>query len=382
MFESFVTFVRDLYGEPTEVIPLHAPRFSGTEQQYVREAIDSTVVSSVGAYVDLFEERLATWVGAAHAVAVVSGTSALQVALRLAGVAAGDLVITQPLTFVATGNAIRYQGADPLFVDVDATTLGLSPARLEDFLAREATVDGQGQCRHRKSGRRIAACLPVHTLGHPVAAPELLAVGTRYHLPLVEDAAESLGSYYQGQHTGTFGMMGTLSFNGNKIITCGGGGAIITDDPVLAARARHLTTQAKVAHPWEYWHDEVGYNYRMPNLNAALGCAQLESLPRFLADKRRIAQAYADFFAAHKVPFITESEPATSNYWLNAVLLPTRAERDAFLTYTHHHRIITRPAWPLLHRLPMFADALRDDLSVAEDLADRLVSIPSSTRST
>ena len=380
MFESFVSFVRELYNAPTDFIPLHAPRFRGNEKRYVTDSIDSTFVSSVGAYVDLFEQRIAEYTGATHAVAVVNGTNALQVALRLVGVGIGDYVITQPLTFIATCNAIRYQGADPLFVDVDAATLGLSPERLEEFLSQEATVEKQG-CWHRASGRRLAACLPMHTFGHPSRVADLQSVCSHYGIPLVEDAAESLGSRYRGQHTGTFGAVGTLSFNGNKIITAGGGGAIITHDEALAKRAKHLTTQAKVAHAWEYVHDEIGYNYRMPNLNAALLCAQLEMLPQFLEEKRAIAQAYSDFFASQKATFIEEPEQALSNYWLNTVLLEDRTERNAFLQYTNDRQVMTRPAWQLMPRLQMFADAPRGTLSVAEDLVDRLVNIPSSAYS-
>ena len=381
MFETFVAFVRKLYGIPTDFIPLHAPQFRGNEKHYVLDAIDSTFVSSVGDYVDLFEKRIAEFTGAAYAVAVVNGTNALQVALRLAGVGAGDYVITQPLTFVATCNAIRYQGANPLFIDIDETTLGLSAHKLEEFLSQKAMVDDQGLCRHKDSGRKIAACLPMHTFGHPSAIEDTLAVCTRYQVPLVEDAAESLGSYYRGQHTGTFGVAGTLSFNGNKIVTCGGGGAIITNEQKLATQAKHLTTQAKVPHAWEYFHDEVGYNYRMPNLNAALACAQLEMLPQFLEDKRLIAQAYREFFDSYETSFFTEPTQATSNYWLNTVLLKDRTERDAFLHYTNRHQVMTRPAWQLMHRLPMFEDALRGDLSCAENLVARLVNIPSSVRS-
>ena len=380
MFESIVAFVRELYGTPSGFIPLHVPQFRGNEKRYLLDTIDSTFVSSVGEYVDLFEKQIAEFTGAGYAVAVVNGTNALQVALHLAGVTAGDYVITQPLTFIATCNAISYQGASPLFVDIDATTLGLSPHKLEEFLAHETTIDSRGYCVHTASRRKIAACLPMHTFGHPTQIDDIRAVCARYRIPLVEDAAESLGSRYRGKHTGTFGMAGALSFNGNKIITCGGGGAIITDDETVARQAKHLTTQAKVPHAWEYVHDEIGYNYRMPNLNAALACAQLEMLPQFLEEKRIIAQAYADFFASYEVVFVEEPEYATSNYWLNTLLLKNRSERDAFLEYTNKHQVMTRPAWQLMHRLPMFENTLRNDLSMAESLADRLVNIPSSVR--
>lgn len=381
MFKPFVSFVRNLYQTPTDWVPLHVPRFAGQEKEYLLDCIDSTFVSSVGEYVDRFEQRIAEFTGASHAVAVVNGTSAIHVALRLAGVTTNDWVITQPLTFIATCNAIRYQGANPLFVDIDAATLSLSATKLAEFLAREAFVDDGGECRHRTSGSKIAACLPMHTFGHPAQIDKIRSVCSQYRIPLIEDAAESLGSYYRGKHTGTFGAAGTLSFNGNKIATSGGGGVIVTNEAKLAQRAKHLTTQAKQPHAWEYIHDEIGYNYRMPNLNAALACAQLEMVPEFLEKKRRVAEAYVDFFAPFEATFVTEPSEAISNYWLNTILLKDRAERDAFLTYTNNEQIMTRPAWQLMHRLPMFASAMRSDLLVAEELADRLVNIPSSVPS-
>ncbi len=378
MFESFVSFVRDLYQTPDGWVPLHAPRFIGREKEYLLDCIDSTFVSSVGEYVDRFEQQIAEFTGAAHAVAVVNGTNAIHIALRLVGVSAGDWVITQPLTFVATCNAIRYQGAHPLFVDIDAATLGLSASKLASFLAQEAFINDQGECQHRASGRRIAACLPMHTFGLPAQLDEIQAVCQQYHIPLVEDAAESLGSHYRGKHTGTFGVAGALSFNGNKIMTSGGGGVIVTNDADFAQRAKHLTTQAKQPHAWEYVHNEVGYNYRMPNLNAALACAQLEMIPKFLEKKRKVAQAYADFFAPLEATFVTEPSETVANYWLNTILLRDKEERDAFLTYTNDQQVMTRPAWQLMHRLPMFDHTVRGDLSVAEGLMDQLVNIPSS----
>ncbi|GGU69635.1 aminotransferase DegT [Pseudomonas laurentiana] len=376
MYDSLVRFVRDQY-RTQEFIPLHAPVFAGHEQRYVGETIASTFVSSVGAFVDRFEHDMQVFTGSPRAVATVNGTAALHIALLLAGVRAGDLVITQSLTFVATCNAIAYCGAEPVFVDVDRETLGLSPSALERWLDSEAMMGEDGVCRLRKDGRVLRACLPMHTFGHPVALKELLVVCERWQLALVEDAAESLGSTYQGQHTGTFGLIGTLSFNGNKIITTGGGGMVLTND-ALGTRAKHLTTTAKQPHAYEYVHDEVGYNYRLPNLNAALGCAQLEQLDGFLAAKRQLAMNYKEALQSSDLTFVTEPADCRSNYWLNAVICQDLAQRDALLKATNERGVMTRPIWALMNRLPAYQHCLRGDLSNAEWLEARVVNLPSS----
>ncbi len=376
-FRRIVAFVRETFGRPEGVIPLHAPVFSGNEKQYLQQCIDSTYVSSVGPFVDLFEAKLAEYCGAKKAVLCVNGTCALHVALLLCGVRQDDEVITQPLTFVATANAIRYCGAHPVFVDIDRDTLGLSPKALEAFLCEEAVCE-RGGCRNRRTGRRIAACVPMHTFGHPCRMDEIASICERAGILLVEDAAESIGSVYRDRHTGTFGRVGVLSFNGNKTITAGGGGALLFQDEELARVAKHLTTQAKLPHAWEFAHDRVGFNYRMPNINAALGLAQLEQLDRILRAKRRLAERYADFFHGLEVEFIEEPEYARSNYWLNAILLDNAAARDDFLAFTNSEGIMTRPAWQLMPTLPAFADCQTGPLNNASGLEKRLVNIPSS----
>jgi len=360
--------------------PLHEPRFAGNEWAYVKECIDTGWVSSAGKFVDRFEQDLATYTGAAHAIAVANGTAALHVALQLAGVRAGDEVLVPALTFAATASAVAFCGATPHFVDSEERTLGLDPIALRRHL--EAVADSsKGACVHRRTGRPIRAIVPMHTFGHPVALDDVLAVARDFDLAAVEDAAESLGSLYRGRHTGTFGLLGTLSFNGNKTVTTGGGGAILTNDPGLAKRAKHITTTAKVPHRWEYFHDEVGYNYRLPNLNAALGCAQLEQLPGFIESKRRLYQCYAGAFAT--VPEVTvfaEPEGSRSNYWLQTLLLgeESAAERDSVLARTNDVGYMTRPAWTLLNRLPMYEGCPRAALAVAESLARRIINVPSS----
>lgn len=376
MFDSLIRFVRDQY-RTDGFIPLHAPVFKGRERELVTDTIDSTFVSSVGAYVDRFEKDIAAMTDSPRAVAVMNGTAALHIALKLVGVVAGDLVVTQSLTFVATCNAIAYCGAEPLFVDVDRHTLGLSPTALEAWLGEHALIDDQGDCRTRVGHRRIRACLPMHTFGHPVDLDALVALCQRWGLVLVEDAAESLGSYYKGRHTGNFGRIGVLSFNGNKIMTTGGGGMLLTDE-VMGLRAKYLTTTAKVPHPFEFVHDEVGYNYRMPNLNAALGCAQLEQLPSFLVSKRVLAARYIEFFHGSDLQPIVEPPGCTSNYWLNGVICEDRAQRDALLKSTNGAGVMTRPIWALMTGLPMFANALRGPLDNAEWLEARVVNLPSS----
>ncbi len=341
------------------------------------DTIDSTFVSSVGAYVDRFETDMAAFTGSQRAVAVMNGTAALHIALKLADVLQGDLVVTQSLTFVATCNAIAYCSAEPLFIDVDRHTLGLSPTALDAWLSEHAFIDDKGDCRTCVGHRRIRACLPMHTFGHPVELDALIAVCERWHLILVEDAAESLGSYYKGTHTGNFGRIGVLSFNGNKIMTTGGGGMLLTNE-IIGKRAKHLTTTAKIPHPYEFFHDEVGYNYRMPNLNAALGCAQLEQLPAFLESKRALAKRYIEFFMGTDLQPIVEPEHCHSNYWLNGVICQNPEQRDVLLKSTNSAGVMTRPIWALMTRLPAYENALRGPLANAQWLEARVVNLPSS----
>lgn len=390
-YAEIVSFIRETYNKPEGFLALHEPLFVGNEKKYMEECIDSTFVSSVGKFVDRFEEDMARFTGAKKAVVCVNGTNALQMALLLAGVKQNDEVITQPLTFIATANAISYCGAHPVFVDIDKDTLGLGPKALEAFLSQNTEQKTDG-CYNKTTNRKIAAIVPMHTFGHPCRIDEIAEICNQYRIELVEDAAESLGSYYspriihegkisrgKGQHTGTFGKIGVVSFNGNKIITTGGGGMLLFNDEKLAAKAKHLTTQAKVPHPWEFVHDEIGYNYRMPNINAAMGVAQLEQIELFLKAKRQLAEAYKNFFADKKgITYVFEPENTRSNYWLNAILLDNRNERDAFLEYTNKQGIMTRPVWELMNRLPMFQNAQCGDLSNAEWIADRLVNISSS----
>ncbi|WP_313304638.1 LegC family aminotransferase [Empedobacter sp.] len=373
-----ISFVREHFNSD-KFIPLHEPRFRGNEKKYLAETIDSTFVSSVGAFVDQFENMMQDITGSAKSVAVVNGTASLQVALRLAGVKKDDEVITQALTFIATANAIVYNNAVPVFVDVDLDTMGLSPKALEDFLDEFGEIREDG-CYNKSTGRRIAACLPMHTFGFPVHLDELIAVCNKWQIPLVEDAAESLGSFYKGKHTGTIGLISGFSFNGNKVVTSGGGGAIITNDVELGTKAKYLTTTAKRPHPYEFFHDELGYNYRMPNLNAALACAQLESLNGFLEDKRILANKYAAFFKESGIKFRQETADTKANYWLMCVELNNKAEREEFLKNTNELGVMTRPIWNLMYRLPMYAHCQRDAQTNAEFLEERIVNIPSSAR--
>jgi len=376
MFAPLIEFIRDHY-RSNDPIPLHAPVFGGHEREYLLKTIDSTFVSSVGPFVDRFEREIEAYTGSPRAVATVNGTAALHIALKLAGVAPGDLVLTQPLTFVATCNAIAYCGAEPVFVDVDRHTLGLSPTALEAWLEEHARLDTDGICRSRTDHRVLRCCVPMHTFGFPVDLGGLVEVCARWNLTIVEDAAESLGSLYHGRHTGTFGLLGTLSFNGNKIITTGGGGMILANEP-LAARARHLTTTAKTPHPYEYVHDEIGYNYRLPNLNAALGCAQLEQIETFVAAKRALADSYAALLADSPLQFVREPAGCRANYWLNTVICETPAQRDALLEHTNAQGVMTRPIWRLMHKLPMYAHCHHGALDNAECLEARVVNLPSS----
>lgn len=376
MSDQLIRFVRDYFGT-NGFIPLHAPVFSGREKEYLADTIESTFVSSVGAYVDRFEQDMANYTGSPKAVATVNGTAALHTALKLAGVGPGDLVITQPLTFVATCNAIVYCNAEPVFIDIDRDTLGLSAKAMEAWLDEHAKLDSVGVCRTRAGNKVVRACVPMHTFGHPADLDGLVSVARRWNIALVEDAAESLGSYYKGKHTGTFGALGTLSFNGNKIMTTGGGGMILAGE-TLAARAKHLTTTAKKPHPFEYIHDETGYNYRLPNLNAALGCAQLEQLETFIEAKRELAAAYEAFVSGTALAFVKEPAECRSNYWLNAVICEDKAHRDDLLEITNRQRVMTRPIWALMNHLTMYRSCRRSDLSNAEWLEARVVSLPSS----
>lgn len=377
--EQVVAAIRAVVGAGPAA--LHEPCFAGNEWLYLKGCLDSTFVSSVGKFVDRFEVELAAFTGARYAVAVVNGTAALHIALKLAGVKADDEVLIPALTFVATANAVTYCGATPHFVDSEARTLGVDAEKLRDYLVSH-TEQRAGQCVNRATGRVIRALVPMHTFGHPVDMDGLLALAHDFNLALVEDAAESLGSYYHGQHTGTFGLMGTLSFNGNKTITTGGGGAILTNDAELARHAKHLTTTAKLPHAWEYRHDEIGYNYRLPNLNAALGCAQLEQLPTMLAAKRELFQRYQAAFArVDGVKLMAEPSQCQSNYWLQTLLLDAEQanRRDLILKATNGAGFMTRPAWILMHELMPFKDCPRMDLAGAQSLSQRLINIPSSS---
>jgi len=378
MFQDTIAFIQSTFNT-TEFIALHEPKFVGNEKKYLNECIDSTFVSSVGKFVDRFEEDISQYTGAKYAVATVNGTAALHISLLLVGVQRGDEVITQPLTFIATCNAISYCGAKPVFIDVDKDTLGLSPTALKKFLD-ENTELKDGKCINKVTGKTIKACLPMHTFGHPCRIDEIKEICDACHIALVEDAAESLGSYYKGRHTGTFGRVGAISFNGNKIITSGGGGCIITDDEKMAKRAKHITTTAKVPHRWDFTHDMIAYNYRMPNLNAALLVAQLEKLDLFLEKKRELALLYKSFFELNGFMFVGEPKNSKSNYWLNALVLNNKAERDAFLEETNSKGIMTRPSWTLMNKLEMFRNAQCGVLDNALWLEDRVVNIPSSVR--
>lgn len=376
MFDSLIGFIRDQY-RTKEFIPLHAPVFHGREREYVLDTLDSTFVSSVGGFVDRFENDIAAYTGSPKAIATVNGTAALHAALLLAGVKPGDLVLTQALSFIATCNAISYCNAEAVLIDVDRTTLGLSPHALDRWLDENARIDDDGVCRTRVDNRVVRACVPMHTFGHPADLDGLVAVCQRWNVVMVEDAAESLGSFYKGRHTGTFGRLGTLSFNGNKIMTTGGGGMILTDVE-LGKRAKHLTTTAKKPHPYEFIHDEVAFNYRLPNLNAALGCAQVEQLDSFVAIKRELASRYQAFFAGGSLQFVTEPLECRSNYWLNAVICADPQQRDELLKRTNEQGVMTRPIWALMNRLPMYAACRKGELPNSEWFEQRLVNLPSS----
>jgi perosamine synthetase len=378
--DAIITALKQVLVTEQKYIALHEPTFHHNEWKYVKECLDSGWVSSAGAYVQQFEKKLAEYVDVKHAIAVVNGTSALHVCLLLAGVEANDEVLIPTMSFVATANAIAYCGAIPHFVDSSEVTLGMDPHKLQAYLNKIAIVKESG-CFNKNTGRRIKAIVPMHTFGHPVDLDMIQDISASFHIPLVEDAAESLGSYYKGKHTGTSGLISALSFNGNKIITTGGGGAILTNDDELAKKARHLTTTAKMPHSWEFYHDQVGYNYRMPNLNAALGCAQLEQLEKFIISKRNLAEKYKQaFMGIPGVSFYSEPESSQSNYWLNVILLDREQShlKEEILRSSHEHQIMTRPVWNLLHTLPMYEHCPKMDTSMAEGLYERIINIPSS----
>jgi aminotransferase in exopolysaccharide biosynthesis len=403
-FEEIVQFIRQVFNQREGFIPLHAPVFNGNEKKYLNECIDTTFVSSVGNFVDKFEEEISKYNGATKAVSCVNGTNALHLALQLVGVERNTEVITQPLTFIATANAISYCGAHPVFLDVDMDTMGLSPQSLKIWLEQNVKIDPRtnhsinqstNQPINQSTNRIISACVPMHTFGHPCRIDEIIEICNEYNIPVVEDAAESLGSFYKGQHTGTFGKIGVLSFNGNKVITTGGGGMLLFKDEELAKRAKHLTTQAKMPHPWEFNHDAIGYNYRMPNINAALGLAQLEQLPQFLESKRKIAQSYKEFFSItqslnhsinqssnQSILFVDEPINTVSNFWLNCIFFNNREERDAFLKFSNENGVMTRPAWTLMNELHIFNSCQMDGLKNARNIANRLVNLPSSVNTT
>jgi len=376
MYKDVVSFIQKIY-KTTGFIPLHEPRFIGNEKKYLNECIDSTFVSSVGKFVDEFEEKITNYTGAKYAIATSNGTSALHISLLLADVDQNSEVITQPLTFVATCNAISYCGAQPIFLDVDKDTMGLSPSALKEFLEKNTIIKNQ-QCINNKTGKVIKACVPMHTFGHPCRIDEIKEICDKHHVFLIEDAAESVGSIYKGEHTGTFGQVGVMSFNGNKIITAGGGGCIVTNDKALAKKAKHLTTTAKVQHKWDFNHDMVGYNYRMPNLNAALLVAQLENLDKFISSKRKLANVYETFFNSNNYVFVKEPMDSKSNYWLNSIILKNKKQRDEFLDEINSSGVMTRPIWTLMNKLPMFRYAQCGDLKNSEWLEDRVVNLPSS----
>ena len=378
-YSQIISFIKDVYG--TEgFVPLSVPQFIGNEKKYLEECIDTTFVSSVGKFVDRFEEMVAEYTGAKKAVVCVSGTNALHMAMILVGVKRDDEVLTQALTFIATCNAISYIGAHPVFIDVDKDTMGLSPKAVKAWLEAHAELK-EGICYNKTTGRRIKACVPMHTFGHPVHLDELVEVCKEWHIELVEDAAESLGSFYKGKHTGTFGKVGAISFNGNKTITTGGGGMLLFMDEKLGELAKHLTTQAKVPHRWEFVHDHIGYNYRMPNINAALGCAQMEHLEEFVLNKRETSTQYAEFFKnVEDIEFFAEPTDCRSNYWLNAVILKDKQAQLEFLQQTNDNGVMTRPIWELMNRLPMFEHCQNDGLENTIWFADRVVNIPSSVR--
>jgi perosamine synthetase len=382
-YNEIYEFIRNLFNVSEDFIPLHAPVFQGNEKKYLNECIDSTFVSSVGKFVDTFEIEMANFSGAKKAVACVNGTNALHLALLLNGVTPNTEVITQAFTFIATTNAISYCNANPVFIDIDLNTLGLSASALNKWLENNTIQKTNSQSKkketfNKNTGKKITACVPMHSFGHPAEIDSIVTICNAYNIPVIEDAAESLGSFYKGKHTGTFGQAGVISFNGNKIMTTGGGGMILFNDEEMAQKAKHLSTQAKIPHKWEFAHDSIGFNYRMPNLNAAIGLAQLEMLPHFIEKKRNLAIQYKAFFDDKQIKFIAEPANAKSNYWLNALLFENKQERDYFLENSNKYGIMTRPAWNLMTKLPMFSSCETDSLKNSLYIEERLVNIPSS----
>jgi len=375
---AVINFIKSIYNKD-QFIPLHEPRFLGNEKKYLNECIDSTFVSSAGKFVEDFEKKIAKYAGAKYAIATSSGTSALHISMIVAGVDKDSEVITQPLTFVATCNAISYCNAKPIFVDVEKDTMGLSPFALRAFLENNTTIKNK-QCINNKTSKVVKACVPMHTYGHPCKIDKIKKICDEHYIFLIEDAAESVGTLYKNRHTGTFGQLGAMSFNGNKIITAGGGGCIVTDDKTLAEKAKHLSTTAKVPHKWDFNHDIVGYNYRMPNLNAALLVAQLEKLNDFIINKRNLANKYEVFFKSMNYNFFKEPKDSKSNYWLNSIILKNKNQLDKFLEETNSKGIMTRPVWTLMNKLPMFKDVQCNDLKNSNWLAERVANIPSSVR--
>ncbi len=378
LISKTIDFIRKEF-HSSDFIPLHEPKLTGNEKKYINECLDSTFVSSVGKFVDLFEKKLADFVGVKKAVVCVNGTNALHLCLKIIGVEPNDEVLTQPLTFIATINSISYANAIPVFIDVDRETMGLSPKSLKLFLQENAEIKN-GQCINKTTGNRIKACMPMHTFGHACKIDEIKEICDEYFIEIVEDAAEALGSRYKEKHLGTFGKIGAISFNGNKIMTTGGGGVLITNDEKLAAEAKHLSTQSKIPSKWEYRHDSIGYNYRMPNINAALGLAQLEQMPKFIKSKRDLANKYNSFFKTNNIIFFNDNADEKSNYWLNALIFNNLEERNQFLESTNSKGIMTRPIWQLANSMPMFKNCQKTDLSNSIWLEERVVNIPSSVR--
>jgi len=376
--QKIVTYIKSLYPEEIPVL-LHCPKFFGNEKKYLTECIDTKYVSYIGKFVACMEDKVREITGAKYAVALTNGTSALHMVLLAIGVRAGDEVVTQSLSFAATSAAIAHAQGTPVFIDVEQSTLGMSPKSLCEFLDKSAEVIDQ-KCYNITTGKQIKAVMPMHTFGHPVKIEAIKEICDKYSLFLIEDAAESLGSFYRGKHTGTFGRAGVFSFNGNKLVTTGGGGMVITDDEVIVNRIRHISTTAKCPHRWEFYHDEVGYNLRMPSLNAAVGFAQLECFDQILENKRETAHLYREFFNNMGIQFVIEPDNAKSNYWLNAIMFDDRKQRDEFLEYSNNNDVQTRPAWTLLHTLPPYLHCQHTEMPNAEYIADRLVNIPSGVR--
>ena len=377
--QQISSFIRNLFGT-YEDIPLHSPHFFGNEKKFVEQTLQSTFVSSVGSFVDKFENQIQKMTGSKKVVATVNGTAALHSALYISGVKPNDLVITQPLTFVATCNVLHHMAAAPIFCDISPISLGLCPISVENYLIENCEVNEDG-CFHKTTQQMISAIVPMHTFGHPVQLDELSAISKNWKIALVEDAAESLGSYYKDRHTGTIADFSALSFNGNKIITTGGGGAVLCNDFFWGERVKHITSTSKVPHKFEFFHDEPGFNYRMPNINAALGCGQIENISIFLKNKRNLASEYENFFNQSVFKFVKEPHYAKSNYWLNAVICPDQSIRQHLLEKTNELGINTRPAWKLMHNLPMFSNAMRGDLTVCEKLEPLILNLPSSPSS-